>query len=54
MKIYIPAIRPTVTCGVEIWTLTERDINCLMILEGKPLRKIFIPHSITILMEDQD
>jgi hypothetical protein len=43
MKIYISSIKPMVTYAPETWTLTERNMNYLMIFERRILRKIFGP-----------
>ena len=41
--IYISTIRPIATYAADTWTLTESDINYLMIFERLILRKIFGP-----------
>jgi sorting nexin-29 len=43
LKIYKTLIRPIVTYGAEIWTLTKEDENNLRIFERKVIRKIFGP-----------
>jgi len=41
MQIYETLIRPVVTYGSEIWTLTKSDENFLRIFERKVLRNIY-------------
>jgi len=43
LKIYKTLIRPVVTYGCEVWTLTSRNEQQLRIFERKILRKIFGP-----------
>jgi uncharacterized membrane protein len=43
LKIYKSLIRPVVTYGCKVWTLTNRDEQHLRIFERKILRKIFGP-----------
>jgi hypothetical protein len=43
LKIYKCLIRPVVTYGCEVWTLTNRDEQYLRIFERRILRKIFGP-----------
>jgi hypothetical protein len=43
LKIYTSLIRPIVTYGCEVWTLTNRDEKYLRIFERRILRKIFGP-----------
>jgi hypothetical protein len=43
LKIYKSLIRPVVTYGCEVWTLTDRDEQNLRISELRLLRKIFGP-----------
>jgi len=43
LKIYRALIRPAVTYGREVWTLTGRNEQQLRIFERKILRKIFGP-----------
>jgi len=40
---YLSTVRPIATYAAETWTLTESDINCLMIFERLILRKMFGP-----------
>jgi hypothetical protein len=41
LKIYKSLIRPAVTYGCEVWTLTNRNEQYLRIFERRILRKIF-------------
>jgi hypothetical protein len=43
LKLYKCSIRPVVTNGCEVWTLTKRDEQHLRIFERRILRKIFGP-----------
>ena len=43
MTIYVSTTKPTVIYTVETWTLTERDMNYLMIFERGILKKSFGP-----------
>jgi hypothetical protein len=43
MALYISTIRPIAIYTAETWTLTESNINYLMIFERLILRKIFGP-----------
>ena len=36
-------IRPVVTCGAEVWTLTKKEEQAVLILKGKYLEKIYGP-----------
>ena len=39
--LYKTLIRPVVSCGVEAWTLTEKEEQVLLILERKIFRRIY-------------
>jgi hypothetical protein len=43
LRVYKSLIRPVVTYGCEVWTLTDRDEQHLRIFERRILRKIFGP-----------
>jgi cell fate (sporulation/competence/biofilm development) regulator YlbF (YheA/YmcA/DUF963 family) len=43
MTIYLSTIKPMITYAVETWTLTERDMNYLLICERRILKKNFGP-----------
>src|SRR5215468_4817105 len=43
LRIYKTIIRPVVTYGAEVWTISEKDANQLRVFERKILRKIFGP-----------
>ena len=41
LQIHRPSVRPAVTCGSELWTLTVGDESALAVFERKILRKIY-------------
>jgi hypothetical protein len=41
--LYKTVIRPVVTYGVEVWTLTEEEEQVVLIFERKMFRKIYGP-----------
>jgi len=42
-QIYRTLVRPVVTCGSELWTLTMEEERALAVFERKILRKIYGP-----------
>jgi len=43
LQIYRTSVRPVVTCGSELWTLTVEEEIALAVFERKILRKIYGP-----------
>jgi hypothetical protein len=43
LQIYRTSVRPVVTCGSELWTLTVGEVRALAVFERKILRKIYGP-----------
>jgi len=43
LQIYHTLVRPAVTCGSELWTLTMEEERALAVFERKTLRKIHGP-----------
>jgi len=43
LQIYCTSVRPAVTCGSELWTLTVGEERALAVFERKILRKIYGP-----------
>jgi len=43
LQIYRTSVRPVVTCGSELWTLTVEKENELAVFERKILREIYGP-----------
>ena len=43
LQIYCTSVRPVVTCGSELWTLTVEEETALAGFERKILRKIYGP-----------
>ena len=41
--LYKTPIRPVVSCGAEVWVLTKKEEQALLIFERKIFRKIFGP-----------
>ena len=41
--LYIPLIRPVVSCGAEAWTLMKKEEQDLLIIERKIFRRIYGP-----------
>ena len=43
LQIYCTSVRPVVTCGSELWTLTMEEETALAVFEREILRKIYGP-----------
>jgi hypothetical protein len=43
VKLYKTLIRPVVTYGVEMWTMSAADENALCVFERKVVRRIYGP-----------
>jgi len=41
--LYKTLIKPVVPCGAEVWTLTEKEEQIVLIFEGKIIRIIYGP-----------